>query len=514
MTEFRKSGRPARAFALPTPAILALLTGAAMLVHGYHPYAEDAGIYVAGVKLAMRPTLYPAGREFIAAHTGWSVFAPFMAGLTRATGLPLEWVLFFAQIVSVWMVLFGCWRIAELCFESIAGRWGAVVLMACCLTLPVAGTSLSMMDPYVTARAISTPCILLAIAGCLRRRWTATLAPLAVAALVHPLMAIYAAGFLCLLWAAMLRRWAWLVGGCAAGLVAAAAMAWSQRRVVETAAYRAAALTRTYFYLSRWEWYELVGAAAPVLMMGGYAIWRMRDGRPGGDRGPAANLAAVCWASAAAGSAAILVSALFAHPLSQSHLVARLQPLRIFHIIYLLFTLLLGGMVAQLWLKRAAWRWVALFGAAAGALLYSQLMIYPASSHIEVPWARQSNPWTQAFAWIRQSTPENALFALDARYITAPQEDAQGFRAEAERSALADYSKDGGASAIFPQLAPDWMAQHTADDDLSGTTDAQRVERLRPFGVGWVVLQKGAQTEFSCPYRNAYLMVCQMPAAL
>lgn len=493
------------------PAVLTLLSAAAMLMHGYHPYAEDAGIYVAGVKLALRPTLYPVGREFVTAHTGWSVFAPFVAGLTRATGVPLEWVLFGMQFASIWLILFGCWRIAQLCFEDDAGRWGAVAMVACCLTLPVAGTSLSMMDPYVTARSISTPCILLAIAGCLERRWWATLVPLGIAALFHPLMAIYAAGFLCLLWAAMERRWIWMVGGCGAGLAAGSAIAWSQRHVVETSAYRAAALTRTYFYLSEWEWYELVGAAAPIMMMAGYAIWQRRTGeaRP---MAPS-NRAAVCWAAVAAGIASIAVAALFAHPMSRSHLVARLQPLRVFHIVYLVFILLLGGLAGQHWLKHSAWRWTALFGAAAGMLFYAQLMTYPSSRHIEAPWATQSNPWTEAFVWARQNTPENAVFALDARYITAPGEDAQGFRADAERSVLADYSKDGGASAIFPQLAADWMAQHTADEDISGMTDQQRVNRLGPFGVEWVVLQKRARTEFVCPYQNSELRVCKMPEA-
>ena len=42
--------------------------------------------------------------------------------------------------------------------------------------------------------------------------------------------------------------------------------------------------------------------------------------------------------------------------------------------------------------------------------------------------------------------------ALDAQYITKPGEDAQGFRAIAERSALPDYSKDGGVVTNKPEL--------------------------------------------------------------
>ena len=57
--------------------------------------------------------------------------------------------------------------------------------------------------------------------------------------------------------------------------------------------------------------------------------------------------------------------------------------------------------------------------------------------------SRRQNAWLQAFAWIRQNTPVDGLFALDPHYMTLPGEDYHGFRALAERSVLADYEKDG-----------------------------------------------------------------------
>ncbi len=511
-TNFRSSGaRRHLPLGRPSgraPLFLTLLSLAAVLIHGYHPYAEDAGIYVAGIELRLHPQLFPFAQEFIAAHTTLSIFAPFVAALATALHSPLRDVLFGLQVAGTWMLLFGCWQIARRCFSTAAGRWGAVVLAASCLTIPVAGTSLFMMDPYVTGRTFSTPCILLAISGCLDRRWAATLIPLGIAALFHPLMAIYATGFLLMLLAAQSHRWKLAATLIAAAIVSGAALQFSQRNVTETPAYIAAALTRSYFYISQWQWYEVIGILAPPLMMFAYA-YRNRRAPISPDLRSRISL---CWATILCAAASIAVSLLFAHPTSHSHLVARLQPLRAFHIVYLVFFVLLGGLIGQQWLKRAAWRWIVLFAAVAATMFFAQRATYPSSPHIEAPWTRPTNPWAQAFLWIRANTPTSAIFALDAHYITAPGEDAQGFRAEAERSSLADYSKDGGASAIFPQLAPAWMAQHTADTGLSAMSDSQRIAHLAPFGVTWIVLQHGAQTAFDCPYANAEIRVCRLPA--
>ena len=82
------------------------------------------------------------------------------------------------------MTLFAAWLLAARCYKSREARGGAVALLAVWLTLPIAGTSLMLMDPYVTARSLSTPCGLLALVGALqfllpglmegersRRRW-------------------------------------------------------------------------------------------------------------------------------------------------------------------------------------------------------------------------------------------------------------------------------------------------------------------------------------------------------
>jgi hypothetical protein len=140
---------------------------------------------------------------------------------------------------------------------------------------------------------------------------------------------------------------------------------------------------------------------------------------------------------------------------------------------------------------------------------------FPASGHLEFSAfsdeAEPVNAWEQAFRWIRTNTPVDAVFALDADYITRPGEDAQGFRAIAERSVLPDYSKDGGEAAITPALTAAWTSGQNAQSRLSERSDAERMAVLLPEGVGWVVLEKNAATAFACGYTNSAVKVCRLP---
>ena len=48
--------------------LLAAASAGAILVHGYHPFVEDAEIYVPGIKQALHPALYPYNAAFFASH--------------------------------------------------------------------------------------------------------------------------------------------------------------------------------------------------------------------------------------------------------------------------------------------------------------------------------------------------------------------------------------------------------------------------------------------------------------
>jgi hypothetical protein len=212
------------------------------------------------------------------------------------------------------------------------------------------------------------------------------------------------------------------------------------------------------------------------------------------------------------GLIALLIAALFAHESSATHLVARLQPLRAFQIVYELMILLLGAWLGTHVLKNRPWRWAIFLLALGTPMFFAQRATFPNSAHIEWPNAAPINPWQQAFLWVRTHTPTAALFALDAHYITQGRhEDAQCFRAIAQRSALPDYSKDGGEASITPALTALWATGEAAQEDLETKPDALRLAKLQPLGVTWLILEITSPTAFSCPYRNLTVKVCRLP---
>jgi hypothetical protein len=469
-----------------------------------------------------------------------SLFAPTVAGAVHLTHLPLLLVLLALHLASIWATLFAAWMLASRCWTTRSARAGAVVLLACWLALPIAGTALLFMDPYATARSFSTPAMVMALAGALemtasrdpfhsqegekRRGLLLCIASLGLAAAMHPLMAAYALGATLMLLAAHSPNRSVRIYGTAALAAAALAFAVCLQALAtpESAEYIRVALTRTYWFPAQWRWYELAGLAAPLAILSIFAwsvrvdsrqtrISESRCGAPGSCDGIdcAQSLARM---AIAMGATSCLIALLFARTTAATHWIARLQPLRAFQIVYLILILTLGARLGERLLRRSAWRWIATMLLLGGVMFTTERAAFPNSNHLELPWIAAQNQWTKAFLWIRDNTPKDALFAIDADYINAPSEDAQCFRAIAQRSALADYSKDGGEASIAPELTAEWVSSQAAQKHLSApaTSDAERLAALRPLGVSWVVLQSGATTRFDCPYSNSAVMVCKL----
>lgn len=491
------------------------LTAVAFGVHGYHPYAEDGGVYLPGIKHLLNPALYPHWTGFVTAHLHYELFAPIAAALVRASGLSLMAVMLLLYLAGIWATLFAGWLVAARCTTSLPGRLGAISVLALALTVPVAGTSLMLMDPYVTARTIATPCALLALVSGLDamealrsgtpiswRSIALCCGSLALAALVHPLMAAYGFGSVLLLITCSLplarARWIATVALCAASFAAAACLNWLSPRM--SSAYLRVAETRSYWFLSTWHWYELFGLIAPLILLPLLArISKLPASR---------DLAKM---ASTAGLTAIAVALCFAHASNAGSLVARLQPLRMFQIIYALLLLAVGIYLGERMLQRRFVRWAALFAALGPLLYFVQAETFPSSPHVELPGSPPANQWEKGFVWIRNHTPVDSTFAMDANYITAPGEDSQNFRAIAQRSAVPDFSKDGGIASIAPSLAAAWqqgeILQKGLDEDLNGA----RAAALRNAGVDWVVLTAHTPSSIPCAYANEAMKVCALP---
>jgi hypothetical protein len=137
---------------------------------------------------------------------------------------------------------------------------------------------------------------------------------------------------------------------------------------------------------------------------------------------------------------------------------------------------------------------------------------YPFSPQVELPWLRtSSNQWVNALLWVRENTPKDAIFAVDSRYFKDEGIDVHGFRTISERSALADYFKDGGVVAMFPGLADEWKQMSNATYGLNHfrLDDFNRLARQYP--VTWAVVHGTVPDGMECPYQQNGYTVCRIP---
>jgi hypothetical protein len=230
--------------------------------------------------------LFPHNAAFFQSHAGMTLFPDLIAGSLRLTHVSPEIGLLGWQLLSIFLVLWGSFRIAALCFREKQAIWCGVGIVACLLTLPVAGTALYVMDQYLTPRSLSTPLALHAVAWALeRQRLRALLCAGAIGA-IHPLMGVFAVSWLALF---VLLSDGAAIRNAIAGWFRSSG--WVREQAPEagilfplamfpaiTPAYRKALLTHPYFLLNHWEWYEWLGIVGPFLILAGFERLARRQG--------------------------------------------------------------------------------------------------------------------------------------------------------------------------------------------------------------------------------------------
>jgi hypothetical protein len=490
-------------FSRPAPAIPVLrllgITALAVLIHGYHLGADDAAIYAPSIKKAADPSLYPFGSEFFRSYAHLSFFADVVGDSARLTRLPIDFTIFAWHAASIFLLLLAAWRLAGACFRNEPARWGGVAMLAALLSVPVAGTALVIMDPYVTARSLSTPAAVFAIACCVSNRWKEALAWLLGAALMHPLMSVYPAAFLgCF---ALARRRAGPADNALAPALAGVPFLVPFEPARGPA--REALLSRTYLFVFRWEWYEWIGVFAPLGLLWWFSSAALKGTWPA-SRVLARALVPFGLLFTVAGVVVGIPARLDNY--------TRLQPMRSFQLVYIVFFVLMGGLIQEYVLRRSVWRWLGLFLPLAAGMWFLQVSSFPASPHVEWPGVRSDNTWFSAFLWVREHTPKDAVFALDPDYMLRPGEDMHGFRAIAERSQLADRVKDSGAALLFPQLADEWKRQTEAASgwEKFQLGDFQRLAAQYP--VTWILTKSPGPGGANCPFQNRGVAVCRIEA--
>jgi len=480
-------------------AILLAITFAALVIHGYHPFAEDAEIYIPGIVTILHPSYYPFGREFFETHAHLTLFPNLIALSIRVTRLPLDWALFLWHFATLFLFLLACWRIAAKCFPAPQSRWAAVALVAALLTLPVAGTALYIFDQYLNPRSFSIFSVLFAIDAAIDKKYLRTLLWLAFTAVIHPLMTVFGVAFIILM--LIFKKYQ---AASSPPLAAAAALFPILSFRSPSAIYWNCLQQHRYYFLFRWHWYEWLGAVAPLVFLWWFARTARRE-----NRGAFELLSAV---TAVFGLIFFVAAVIIGIPRSLE-LLEVYQPLRSLQLVYVFLLLFAGGLLGEHLLKRRPLRWAALFLPICAGMLYAQLQLFPGNRHVEWPGADSGNPWLQSFAWIRKNTPTNAIFALDPHFMNLPGEDHQGFRAAAERSRLADATKDWSAAVLYPWLP---FADHVFAQTQAlrgwrhfGQADFRRLNK--EYGVSWVVLQQSMHfSPGPCPYQNSSVRVCRI----
>lgn len=464
---------------------LLLLTAAAIAIHGYHLGTEDQAIYLPAIKQHLDPGLYPHDSAFFLLQAWPTLFDELIALTARGTRLPVEAALLLWHVISLFVFLLACLQLARRLFRDEVAQWAGVTLVAALLVLPVAGTLVTITSEYTHPRNLATAALLLAWVAVLDGQARA-LAWLTVAALLHPQMALFGGFHLAFqAWPLPRRRRAAALPALAIGV----GDAWQE-----------VLLTRRHHFPLRWEWYEQLGAVAPIALLGWFARLARRDA--------ATVLERVCVRLALSGGLGVAGAVLISSLPGLERLV-RAQGMRTLHLVYILLFLIGGGLLGRNVLRNRL-RWILLFTPIAAVMCWHQLRLYPASRHVEWPGLAPRNAWLETFEWIRSSTPRDAWFALDPRYMERPGADHHGFRALAERSMLADSTKDRGVAALFPELAATWREQTRARQGWSGFS-ADDFRRLRRrFGVDWIVVEGPAPGDFPCPYRNTSLAVCRV----
>jgi len=485
---------------------------------GYHPGLEDDAFYLAAIKRNLNPALFPHDADFFRLQFQATIFDKLIAFSVRLTHLPLSWAVLFWQIAAIFLLLLGCLRIARRCFSDGPAQWAAVSLVAALLTLPVSGTGINLADQYLHPRTLATAAILAALVAVIDRRFWLAGFLLAIAFAIHAIMASFGISLCAFLW--------WAQRGLSRGrdsdIPIGAAVVLPFGFIIpfgwifepSSDAWRQAAATRSFYFVAHWQWYEWVGIIAPLALLLGLRDFLHR-------RAPAASidstnntpvLASLLSALIYYGVFQTVAGLLIMLPPSLERL-RPFEPMRYLHLLYLVFFLVLGGVIGRFVLGRHVYRWALFFLPLAAGMFYAQRQMFPATPHIELPSATSENAWLQAFSWIRQNTPVDSLFALDPHYVEVPGEDYHGFRALAERSALADYVKDGGMAARVPRLAPRWLKEVDAQNGWRNfqTADFQRLHR--DFGVDWIIVTAEQQDRSDtrlCPYRNRLLRVCHL----
>src|SRR4051794_13375750 len=91
------------------------LTAATVAIHGYHLGIEDQAISLPAILRHLNRALFPHDAILFEAQTKPTLIDEIVAGVVRATHLPLDWALLLFHLLAIFLLLLGAWRVAQKC---------------------------------------------------------------------------------------------------------------------------------------------------------------------------------------------------------------------------------------------------------------------------------------------------------------------------------------------------------------------------------------------------------------
>jgi hypothetical protein len=490
--------------------LLLLLAAAAIAVHGYHFGVQDGATYIASLKHALDPSLYPLDAAFFLPLTRYSIFIPVVSFTARHLRLSPEVVSLLWHACGIFLLLAACRKLSRIAFREARAQWAAVAATCFAMLMPVAGTGIAVTERYLHPRNLALAFIVLGIAAVLEHRIIA-IGWLSIGIALHPTIGLLGAFHAAFQWWRAPRNGspiapATISAGATPSTTAMALLfplAWPSFLPQPNPAWHALIESRRYLFPLRWHWYEWLGIVAPLVLLQVFASISRHDG----DEYAAHIARRAALAGTVGVAAAIVVTAIPAF----LPLVAT-EPMRVLQFVYFSLVFIGGGLLGKHLLGDRQVRWAIFIAILGGAFFFADKLEYRSSPHIEWPNSASTNPWITSFRWAEANTPRNALFALDPLYTQLRAEDVHGFRAIAERSMLADAIKDAGVAQVDSDLAFAWQ-QQTRARQTWGHFAPQDFAKLRAeFHVDWVVIDaaNAAASDLDCPYMNPQIAICQL----
>jgi hypothetical protein len=203
-------------------ALITLLAGVAvwLFTHRYVGIPGDARLYQMLAMNWAQPGVF--GSDLAVMHgsqDSFTLFSPLYGALIRWFGLPEANIGLLLVTYALWLA--GAWRLAHRLVRGLPGH--VAFLMMCALRAGYGGWSLFYAgENYLTARPLAEALVLLGLAALISRAPVRATALMALALVVHPLMALAGAGAEFFTLAARRRALLWCVPvGCATGLALA-----------------------------------------------------------------------------------------------------------------------------------------------------------------------------------------------------------------------------------------------------------------------------------------------------